>query len=475
MESEINKESCFLGTFIHTPTLGSLEILEDHLLLADSQGYISFFGPQSSKAAIDILNRHFPAGNKHVLPPSSFFLPSFSDLHIHAPQYLYAGTGLDLPLMEWLERYAFRAEQRIDGDKELAERVYERLGRRMIEVGTGAALVFGTINTESNLILARTFLKLGIRGYIGKLSMDQNSPATYTETTASNALSAASTFIDSIRSLNEPNNALSVHPVITPRFVPTCSDELLQGLGKLREEKGVRVMSHMCEARDQVDWVKATRDDVEDVEIFKHTGLLESSVQAHCTFLTPENIELISHTNTAVAHCPLSNAYFSSKTFPLRECLDKNIHVGLGSDIAGGYQLDLQTQMRQAVVASRLRDSQLKENALGHPRGQENEPKLKDLRSSWKESLYMATRGGALALADPNVGGRFKVGEAFDAQSIELLDPQTNEGTGALDFFDVDAVKGSVSLGWEEMIERWWCVGDVRNRKGLWVQGRQLL
>ena len=59
-----------------------------------------------------------------------------------------------------------------------------------------------------------------------------------------------------------------IHPVITPRFVPTCSDELLEGLGKLSKDKGVRVMSHMCEARDQVDWVKNTRAGKEDVKIF---------------------------------------------------------------------------------------------------------------------------------------------------------------------------------------------------------------
>jgi guanine deaminase len=76
-------------------------------------------------------------------------LPTFCDLHLHAPQMLYLGTGLHLPLLEWLDNYAYKAEERIDNDLELASKVYKRLARRLIENGTGAALLFGTIRNET--------------------------------------------------------------------------------------------------------------------------------------------------------------------------------------------------------------------------------------------------------------------------------------------------------------------------------------
>lgn len=76
-------------------------------------------------------------------------LPSFCDLHLHAPQFLYQGTGLHLPLMQWLQEYAFRAEERIDNDPELARMVYTRLAQRLVEHGTGAVLLFGTIKAET--------------------------------------------------------------------------------------------------------------------------------------------------------------------------------------------------------------------------------------------------------------------------------------------------------------------------------------
>lgn len=84
-----------------------------------------------------------------VIPTGSFVLPTFCDLHLHAPQFLYQGTGLHLPLMEWLNEYAFKAEESLDADPTLAERVYKRLATRLVEHGTGAVLLFGTIKTET--------------------------------------------------------------------------------------------------------------------------------------------------------------------------------------------------------------------------------------------------------------------------------------------------------------------------------------
>jgi guanine deaminase len=79
-------------------------------------------------------------------------MPTFCDLHLHAPQFLYQGTGLHLPLMQWLDEYAFKAEERLDTDPELARKVYQRLAERLIENGTGTVLLFGTIKEETKYI-----------------------------------------------------------------------------------------------------------------------------------------------------------------------------------------------------------------------------------------------------------------------------------------------------------------------------------
>lgn len=140
--------SIFTGTLVHTLSLGTLQILPSHLLAIDLQGYIVALVPGDSPDAQRIL-----ADNSHIvpveIPPGSFLLPTFVDLHLHAPQFLYLGTGLHLPLMEWLDAYAYKAEERLDADSVLAERVYTRLAERLVEAGTGAVLAFGTIKVET--------------------------------------------------------------------------------------------------------------------------------------------------------------------------------------------------------------------------------------------------------------------------------------------------------------------------------------
>jgi guanine deaminase len=64
-----------------------------------------------------------------------------------------------------------------------------------------------------------------------------------------------------------PAHRRLIEPVITPRFVPTCSDDLLEGLGKLSETECLRIQSHLAEAHDQVEWVRQTRG-TEDIEVF---------------------------------------------------------------------------------------------------------------------------------------------------------------------------------------------------------------
>jgi len=118
----------------------------------------------------------------------------------------------------------------------------------------------------------------------------------------------------------------------------------------------------------------------------------------------------MSQSGTAVAHCPLSNAYFSStEIFRLREALNRGVKVGLGSDIAGGYELGIQGAMRMSVAVSRLREGLFKRESQTP-----GEPAADNPRIDWKESLYLATKGGAEAMGLTH--GWFNVGAPFDAQ-----------------------------------------------------------
>lgn len=172
---------------------------------------------------------------------------------------------------------------------------------------------------------------------------------------------------------------------------------------------------------------------------------------AHCTH-SIDHLRLLQERGTSVAHCPLSNVYFSPEaTFPLVEARHLGINVGLGSDISGGYRLGLDEQMRQAVNVSKLR-----RQAREYPN---------DESIDWKQSLYHATLGGARAMGLQS--GKFEVGRPFDAQIIDLgRDPSAECEIDWFDAFDNETL--------ENMVERWWCNGTTRNRLSTWVQGQQV-
>jgi len=210
--------------------------------------------------------------------------------------------------------------------------------------------------------------------------------------------------------------------------------------------------------------------------------LTAKTIQAHCTYLPDalySTLEAVRDLGTAIAHCPLSNAYFSNLPFPLRETLDAGVKVGLGTDVAGGYSFDIMNAMRQAVIVSRTREGARIEQSLSEPATSTG----KSLIVHWTDALFLATRGGALALGLST--GVFAPGASFDAQRskccsdvtaslvahpmlVDLVD-KSGRGIANLDFFDPVAVLT------EEHIEKWWCLGDNRNRSAVWVQGKQIL
>ncbi|KAJ6475070.1 hypothetical protein C8R47DRAFT_1293520 [Mycena vitilis] len=460
----MQKAACIRGTFVHTECLGGLAILHDYLLVTDSAGIICHF--QAAQSAESQVLLHETPGCI-TLPSGTFIIPTFVDLHLHAAQFLYQGNGLHLPLMEWLNEYAFKAEERLDGDSALARRVYTRLARRLIHNGTSAVLLFGTIKEETNLILAEVMQAAGLRAFVGKLSMDISSPESYKESSAQTSLDAAQAFVEKCRALTAslPAHERLVEPVLTPRFVPTCSDELLVGLGQMSAKENLKIQSHLAEALDQVEYVRRERG-AEDIDVFDQSGLLTPrTIQAHCTFLDEPSFKHVHSCGTSIAHCPLSNSYFSAEPFHLREALDEDVQVGLGTDVAGGYSLDLMNSMRHAVSVSRMREGS--REMLPRAAGDNG----KNLAINWQESLYLATKGGATALGLNT--GVFDVGRPFDAQEIRLFNAD-GTGVAALDFFDLEGADTSGAPVTIEMVEKWWCLGEASNRVGMWVQGAKL-
>ncbi len=304
-------------------------------------------------------------------------IPGLTDLHVHAPQYSFRGLHMDLELLEWLNTNTFPEESKYK-DLEYAGKAYQIFAEDLRRGGTTRASIFATLHVPATKLLMELIDKSGIRAYVGKVNMDRNSPDYLCE---SDALSSAT---ETVQWLKDTIDAYEhVKPIITPRFIPTCSDELMRMLADAQKEFQVPVQSHLSENRGEIAWVRELVPDSRFYgEAYDRFGLFGGetpTIMAHCVHSSPEEIQLMKERGVYIAHCPQSNENLSSGAAPVRLYLDKGMNTGLGSDVAGGATLSIFRAMTDAIQVSKLRYCMLD--------GQ-MEP------VTMEEAFFMGTKGG---------------------------------------------------------------------------------
>ncbi|TPX46101.1 guanine deaminase, partial [Synchytrium endobioticum] len=401
----------------HAPIRGTVQVVPRAVLVIDNNGCIEKVVPVPETMKAEDALIYAGVNNRGQRPQvtellaGEFLVPGLVDTHLHAPQFQFAGTATAVSLMEWLQEYAYPAEKRM-ADPEFAKTVYKKLLSFLIRNGTTTAVYFATIHLETSKILADLCALYGQRAFVGKVAMDQNGQNDYVETTEG-SLRDTEAFIQYV--LNNNNNL--VRPIITPRFIPSCSSELLTGLGKLAKKYDIAIQSHISESDDEVSHTFQTQRQ-SDAQIFNsHNLLTNKCIMAHGVKLTSEDVDLLVSKNTSVSHCPLSNHFFANGILPAKRWMDRGLNIGLGSDVAGGYSTSMLTAVRHAVTSSRAL------NDLGPTPGRE---KGYDVLN-WKDAFYLATMGGAKALGLENVIGSFEVGKSFDALHINVSEALGNQ------------------------------------------------
>jgi guanine deaminase len=330
-----------------------------------------------------------------------------------------------------------------------AKTVYTRCIERTLSHGTTTASYYATISVPSTNLLADLCLSYGQRAFIGRCCMDTLSPDFYRDVSPASALADTRATISHIASI-DPTNAL-ITPIITPRFAPSCSSELMHGLGALQKETNLPVQTHISENKNEVALVKSLFPGFESyTDVYdKHSLLGPKTILAHGVHLSEDEVDLIKKRESKISHCPASNSAITSGTAQVRWLLNKGVEVGLGTDMSGGYSPSILEAVRQASLVSR-------HVAMGG----DDAAKL-----SIEEVLYLGTRGGAkvVGLAD-KIGG-FEVGMEWDAQLIGLGNVGAEEGDmGAVDIFGWE--------NWDERVAKWVFNGDDRNTLAVWVKGR---
>jgi len=363
-------------------------------------------------------------------------IPGLIDMHLHAPQFAFRGLGMDMELLDWLNTYTFPEEAKYK-DIEYAKKAYKKFVDALTKSYSTRAIVFATLHTQATILLMDMLEESGLKCFVGKVNMDRNSTDELIETTES-SIDSTNKWLEVCESRYQ-----NTKPVITPRFIPSCSDKLMKELGKIRGEN-YGLQSHLSENPKEIEWVKELCPDATGyLDAYDKRGSLNKSkvptVMAHCVYSDEKEMELLKERDVYVAHCPQSNICLSSGIAPIRKFLNSGIKVGLGSDIAAGYSLNILNQAVEAIGLSKLYWRYIDKNS-------------KPLELA--EAFSMATR----------IPGSYfgKVGafeEGFEADMLIIDDGVLNK--------DIDDLR--------KRFERFLYLSDECSMKAKYVSGKKIL
>lgn len=364
-------------------------------------------------------------------------IPGLVDLHIHAPQYSFRGLGMDMELLEWLETNTFPEEAKYESP-EYARKAYQIFADNMRKSATTRACIFGTVHREATLLLMDLMEKTGLDTMIGKVNMDRNCPDYIIEETEESAGETLEWIKDVLH-----RKYKNTRPILTPRFTPSCTDELMEELKKLQMRYGLPLQSHLSENPGEIAWVKELCPWAGFYgEAYDRFGLFGAdcpTVMAHCVYSGEQEIERMKENGVFIAHCPESNMNVSSGIAPVRTFLEQGLHVGIGSDVAGGSTENLFRAMAHAVQSSKLR-------------WRLTDDSLEALTA--EEVFYMATKGGGAFFGKV---GSFEKGYEFDAVVL-----------------DDSRLKHPHPLDVRSRLERMIYLADEREIRAKYVKGKEI-
>ena len=359
--------------------------VEDGLLITE-QGKVTWFGTwQEGQARItnEMEFAHYP---------DQLIVPGFIDTHIHFPQTEMVGAYGE-QLLEWLNTYTFPTEMQFK-DKNYADEIAHFFVNELLKNGTTTALVFCTVHPQSVDALFEAAERHQMRLIAGKVMMDRHAPEDLCDT-AETAYTESKALIEKWHAKGRNLYA------ITPRFAPTSTPEQLANAGQLKAEyPDVYVHTHLSENKNGIAWVKDLFPEHKVyLDVYHHYGLTGSkSVFAHCVHLEDAEWDCMHDTDSAIAFCPTSNLFLGSGLFPLKKTWEKNVKVGLGTDIGAGTSFSQLQTLNEAYKVQQLQGDKL----------------------SAFESLYHATLGGAKALNLDDKLGNFNLGKEADFVVLNL-------------------------------------------------------
>ena len=431
-----------------------------------SGAYLVCAGGKSA-GVFETLPREY-AGFRLIDYTGSLIIPGLVDLHIHAPQFAFRSLGMDLELLDWLESRAFPEEAQY-ADIEYACHAYRLFVENLKQGPNTRAIIFATVHTPATILLMDMLEEAGLVCLVGKVNMDRNCPASLCESNAGAALAATREWLDAYYARQKNRDASgraayhNVHPILTPRFIPSCSDALMAGLADIQKEFKLPVQSHVSENRQEVQWVQELCPQAGGYgaayAAFDLFGGAVPTTMAHCVWSDEKEISLLAQRKVFIAHCPQSNTNLSSGIAPVRKFLDAGCNIGLGSDVAGGAHTSIFRAMSDAIQVSKLRSTLLHET---------------EKALSLEEAFYLGTAGGGAFFAELNNQADENAAKACLPGACGSFAPGYDFDALVIDDTENPSLASHKPLSIHERLERVVYLSDERHIKAKYVRGKQV-
>ena len=318
-------------------------------------------------------------------------IPGLIQTHVHLCQTLFRNLADDLELLDWLNLHIWPMEM---AHTEASLRVSAQLGLyEILQSGVTSILDMG--NGQHMDVVFEEMVRSGIRGFSGKVLMDYGEQP-YKESTHQ-ALKTTEEFIQ--RWHGAANGRIQY--ALAPRFVPSCSDGLWEGIKSLSEKHQLLIHSHASENQKEVALVKK-QTGYDNVEFFVKKGLASSRLcLAHCIWVSEREMEYLREYQINVLHCPSANLKLGSGFAPIPRMLHKGINVSLGSDGAPcNNNLDIFIDMRLAALI--------------------HKPRFGVTSITAQDVFDMVTINGARTLGMADQIGSIEVGKLADLTILDL-------------------------------------------------------
>ncbi len=322
-------------------------------------------------------------------------MPGLIDTHVHYPQMRVMGA-FGRQLLDWLNEHTFPAEESF-ADPRVADATASFFLDRLLANGTTTASVYGTVHAHSVDAFFRAAQARKLRMLCGKVMMDRNCP-TGLRDTAATSLEDCSALIERWHGKDRLRYS------VTPRFAITSTPEQLQVAGELfRSRPDMHLQTHLSENLDEIRFVQQLFPDSKGyLDVYDRFGMLgRGAIYGHGIHMSEAERARMAETESAIAFCPTSNRFLGSGLFDYPASTAAGVKVGLASDVGGGTSLSLLRTLGAAYE-------------VGQSLGQ--------VLSPWR-AWYLATLGGAKALALEDRIGNFAEGKEADFVVLSLQSP----------------------------------------------------